>query len=160
MGMEPTGRRSLSGAEAMVHNGTDTGPLQCHQACDHRNGRLRLRHRRRPVARRRGGETSPGRLPLPEVPAGGNQLRNPRLGTPGNHRYLQTLAPVLRRSNEPGPGVQRSPEPRVLYNHKDTQLTPGMVGTRIGRHRLPHLLPTRKPEQETRRSFKVFGVPP
>jgi len=160
VGMEPMGGRSLLGAEASVHNSTNTCPLRRHQTSNHRDRRLRLRHRRRPVTKRWGGETTPGCLPLPKVPAGGNQLRNPQQETSRDRRCLQTLAPVLRRSNKPGPGVQRSPEPRVLYNHEDTQLTPGTVGTRIGWYRLPHLLPTRKPKRETRRSFKAFGVPP
>jgi len=160
MGMEPTGGRSLSGAKAMVHDSTNTCPFRRHQTSDHRDRRLRLRHRRHPVTKRRGRETTPGCLPLPKVPAGGNQLRNSRQGTSGNCRCLQTLAPVLRRSDESGPGVQRSPEPRVFYNHEDTQPTPGTVGTGTGRYRPPHLLPTRKPKRETKRSFKPFGVPP
>jgi len=41
MGVQPKGGGSLSRAEATIHNGTNIGPLRCHQACDHRN-----RHRR------------------------------------------------------------------------------------------------------------------
>lgn len=69
------------------------------------------------------------------------------------------MAPILRRSDAPGPDVLRPPEPGILYYNESAKLMTSAVGPIIGRNRLPNQLPTMLPESKSGCTTKAFEVP-
>jgi len=160
MGVDGGSGKSIQGTKNPFHHGPNPSTLRHNKTGYHRNRRIGFHHRSSPVATRSGESPSSGSLPLQEIPAFGNQLRDPRQRTTGCGGRVQTLETILRRSDAPSPSLFGSPELGILHYNKGAKSTTGVMATRAGRYRLQDLLPSRRPKWKTRRAVQAFGVPP
>jgi len=160
MGVDGGSGKSVQRTKNPFHHGPNPSALRCNKTGHHRNRRIGFHHRSNPVATGWGESPSFGSLPLQEIPAIGNQLRDLRQRTTGCGGCVPTLETILRRSDAPSLSLFGSPELGILHYNKGAKSTSGALGTGPGRYRLQDLLPSRRPKWKTRRAVQAFGVPP
>jgi len=74
LGIEPTSGSSVRRTKMPLHHCTSPSAFRHPATRDHSDGYIRLHYRCSPLTMGQQGKATPSGIPLPKVPAGGNQL--------------------------------------------------------------------------------------